>query len=183
MNWGRVFQHIQKESPANSEDIAFLHQSVLVPLDETELAEVNAGQRNPFPPSDPLLDRYSPFDPARWVIPQRQFPQSFVHFLQWSNGGNFINGERELGIFDPASIREYLLAYHIPEYMPGAVPFALDGGGGFYLFDMRSDPVDGEYPIVFSRSGSLGWDEDDHALIAHSFIEVCATATDPNELL
>ena len=90
-----------------------------------------------------------------------------------------MNGDREFGMFDPKSIREYLLSYQLPEYMPGAVPFALDGGGGFYLFDMRAFPIDGEFPIVFAHSGSLGWDEDDHVVVASTFNEACRGSTHP----
>ncbi len=49
-----------------------------------------------------------------------------------------------------------MLAYHVPEYMPLAVPFAFNGGGTFYMFDMRSPPVNGEYPIVCCGSGRWG---------------------------
>ena len=183
IDWEAIFEDITTEAPATDGDIEFLQQSVLAPLTEIEVAEVNASQRNPFRPGEPGYDEYKPNDPSCWAISQRRFPPTFIEFLRWSNGGNFVNGEREFGMFDPKEIREYLLSYEIPEYMPGAVPFALDGGGGFFLFDMRNEPVDGEYPIVFSHSSSLGWDEEDHATLAKSFVEACTDPTDPNDEL
>lgn len=179
-DWGAIFQNVRKEAPATDEDIAYLQHSVLAPLTEAEIAEVNKSQQNPFPLSDPLFDKYQPFDPTRWVIPQRQFPIAFVEFLRWSNGGEFNNGVWEFGMFDPKTIRGNLLSYQLPEYMPGAVPFAFDGCGGFFLFDMRDEPVDGEYPIVLSHSGSLGWDEDDHFVIANSFVQACTASIGPS---
>ncbi|QDU94092.1 SMI1/KNR4 family protein [Lignipirellula cremea] len=138
VDWEAIFQDITKESPATNDDIAFLQEAALAPLTEDEIVEINATQ-NPYPASNPLYNEYEPFDPTGWVIPQRKFPDSFVDCLRWSNGGNFVNGEREFGMFGPEEIRQYLLSYQLPEYMPGAVPFALDGGGGFFLFDMRNE--------------------------------------------
>jgi hypothetical protein len=70
-----------------------------------------------------------------------------------------------------------MLAYEIPQYMPGAVPFAFDGGGTFYLFDMRCDPSDGEYPIVFCNAGALFWEDAIH--VAETFPGACQGRTDP----
>ena len=66
------------------------------------------------------------FDPMTWRFPEYPLPESYLDLLQWSNGANCVNGEREFGFFsavDPQhSIRAMLLAYHVPEYMPLAVP-------------------------------------------------------------
>lgn len=172
MDWEKVFQYVAKEIPASNDDITYLQESVLSPLTEEEICEINSQQKNPFPVSDPLHEKYRPFDPSKWNIPMRPFPETFVAFLTWSNGGNFLTGEREFDMFGTMSIRKYLLAYQIPEYMPGAVPFAFDGCGGFYLFDMREVMIDGEYPIVMVNSGSLGWDQEDAIRIADTFSEV-----------
>jgi hypothetical protein len=170
MDWERLFHCVDKEAPASDDDIAYLQESVLSPLTESEIAEINAGQSNPFPLSDPLHANYKPFDPSKWQIPRRRFPESFVEFLRWSNGGNFERGEWLFNMFPTSGIRDFLLAYQIPEYMPGAIPFAFDGAGGFYLFDMRDAPVDGEYPIVSAHAGDLGWEDDDRKL-ADTFLQ------------
>ncbi len=65
------------------------------------------------------------------------------------------------------------------EYLREAVPFAFDGGGGFYLFDMRREPVEGEYAIVYSHAGSLGWDDDDCTFVAESFPAACRGTAHP----
>ncbi len=181
--WDALFEHGTRERPATESDIEYLIHSTLAPLSEIEIVELRTNQRNPFPRSHSLYHSYEPFDPSRWELPKRTFPASFIDFLRWSNGGNFVNGHREFGMFDPQSIREYLLAYNIPEYMSGAIPFALDGGGGFFLFDMRQDLHGGEYPIAFSHSGNLGWEHDEYAIIAASFAEACSDPTDPNSAL
>jgi hypothetical protein len=64
--------------------------------------------------------------------------------------------------------------------MPGSLPFAFDGKGCFYLFDMRSGSVEGEYPVLFTGSGNLGYD--DAVRVAESFVETCNGTTDPADL-
>ncbi|MAX35765.1 MAG: SMI1/KNR4 family protein [Gimesia sp.] len=171
MDWENVFQYVAKDIPATVDDITYLQKSVLAPLTKSEIVEINSQQQNPFSVSDPLHEKYQTIDPSKWDIPMRQFPDAFVAFLEWSNGGNFLRGEREFNMFCTKSIRGYLLAYQIPAYMPGAVPFAFDGGREFYLFDMREEMNDGEYPILMAHSESLGWDQDDAIRIADTFIE------------
>src|SRR5215472_6681118 len=106
---------------------------------------------------------YKPFDPSVWVMPTRPLPPQYLSLLKWSNGAWCRSGEREFGFFptfdaNGCGVRESMLAYHVPQYMPGALPFAFNGGGTFYLFDMREDAVGGEYPVVCCHAGSLSWD-------------------------
>jgi hypothetical protein len=100
-------------------------------------------------------------------------PPSFRTFLAWSNGGLFARGASEIGVFGTAHMREYLLADCVPEWMPGATPFAFDGGGSFYMFDMRRMPLAGEYPVLRVRAGSLGYDPDDCRRVADGFPAAC----------
>lgn len=181
MDWKNVFDHVILAAPATNADIEYLQSGVLAPLTSEEIANATSRQRNPFPVSNSLHATYKPFDPAKWTLPGRRFPSAFVDLLRWSNGGNFTNGERELGVFGTASLREFLLSYELPEYMRGAVPFAFDGGGGFYLFDMRADPQGDEFPIVFSHSGSLGWGEDEHISVAATFLDACLGTSHPRD--
>src|SRR5690606_32705788 len=106
-----------------------------------------------------------------WSLPRFQTPASYAAFLQWSNGGWGMTGEREFGFLSMADVRSYLLNYEFPLYLPQIVPFALDGGGTFYAFDARQLLVDGEYPIVGVPSGSLFFD--DLKPIADSFLACC----------
>lgn len=75
-----------------------------------------------------------------------------------------------------------MLAYHLPEYMPGALPIAFNGGGTFYLFDMREPAKKGEYPVVCSHSGKLGWDTDECVRIADSFLSACQGSVNVDDL-
>ena len=164
MNWLNIFDETQTEAGATEEEIAQFVSEVCSPLTSSEIAEVNASQINPFPKSHALYNTYKPFDPEYWLIPRKPLPPSYLDFLRWSNGGWCRTGEREFGFF-PANdltggLRAMLLAYHVPQYMPLALPFAFNGGGVFYLFDMREEGKNGEYPIVSSHAGNIGWEED-----------------------
>lgn len=174
-SWDTFFDKSSKKVGASSELIAKFRRTALHPLSTKEVAGVKASQQNPFPSTDPLHSVYKPFDARKWVMPTFGFPQSYLSFLQWSNGGSFIKGGREFGFF-PAidsrcGVRAMMLSYHIPEYMKYGVPFAFDGAGTFYLFDMREPPLDDEFPIVLAHAGSLGWDEDDYEILAHGFVK------------
>ena len=144
-------------------------ETALAPLTLEEISWITAGLTEPW------------VHPAEWVIPNRSFPESYLSFLRWSNGGSFFVGRRKFDMFLPTDkIREYLLCYWIPMKMPGTVPFSFDGGGNFYLFDMRSEPSDGEFPIVFAPSAGMGWSEGyHHVVVARSFLEACRGTTDP----
>ena len=173
-SWETFFDTCAKADGATSDLIAEFQQSALQPLSAEEIAQVNASQQNPFPKSNPLHSLYKPSDAGNWVMPTFAFPDSYISFLRWSNGGNFTKGGREFGFFPAVDsgcgVRAMMIAYHIPEYMKYAVPFAFDGAGTFYLFDMRQPPVNDEFPIVLSHAGSLGWDEGDYELLAESFV-------------
>jgi hypothetical protein len=74
-----------------------------------------------------------------------------------------------------------MLAYHVPEYVFGAVPFAFNGAGTFYMFDMRRPAVGDEYPIVCAGAGDLGSD-DDCALVAGTFLAACSGGIDVDSI-
>jgi hypothetical protein len=150
--WANLFAEAHPTTGAAPSDLDRLLQALAAPLAAAEVAAIEAAHSRDA--------TYRRFDPANWPIPDRPLPASYRDFLPWSDGGSFRNGSRRFDPFLSAdALREYLLAYHVPHYMPGALPFAMDGGGNFYLFDLRSDPVDGEYPIFFAPAGDLGWDD------------------------
>jgi hypothetical protein len=66
--------------------------------------------------------------------------------------------------------------------MPMAMLFDLNGGGTFYIFDLRTQAIHGEYPIVASHAGSPGWNSDDCWFVAGSFQEACVGANNIDEL-
>lgn len=71
---------------------------------------------------------------------------------------------------------DFVTEYEFGEYMPGALPVALDGGGGFYCLDTRTAPNDGMQPVVWSHSGNLGWRADEVRAIAADFESLLSDA-------
>jgi len=171
MDWKSLFETCVLVPGATQEQIELCEASVFAPLTRAECAELVAVQQNPFRPTDSLHAHWKPVDPEKWQLPTGRLPPSFLDLLRWSDGPNCLVGKREFQFFGTASLREMLLAYQVPEYMPGSVPFAFNGGGIFTLFDMRQPPIAGEYPILVASSGNL--DYVDAVKIAESFPEVC----------
>jgi len=121
-------------------------------------------------------------DAAKWELPRGDLPRNYLAFLQWSNGGAFRKGTKWFDpIFQTEEVRGYLLAYDLPERMPGVLPFAFDGGGTFYIFDMRQPPRDGEYPVLVSHASNLGFGASRQ--IGVTFLEACQARDDPMSLL
>jgi hypothetical protein len=181
IDWSSVFDEAYPVAGASTADINRFVATVGQPLSQDEIDEINRFQATHFDPS------WRRFDPSLWVIPNRALPSSYLEFLQWCNGGEFRAGERWFQ-FRPAldpnfGVRTCLLAYYLPQYMPGALPFAMNGGGMFYLFDMRQPEQRGEYPIVCSHSNCLGWDADDCVQIAQSFEDACRGVIDVDDLM
>lgn len=159
MDWSTVFEYRNPRPGATHRQLADFAIQVRRPPTDQEIAEVAARQRNPWRPGDPLHAPYRPIDANRWRMPDRPLSPDYLALLAWSNGGDFRTGDREFQLSPtdgPDGVRATMLAYELPEYMPGAVPFAFNGGGVFYLFDMRQ-PGDGECPVVAAHAGSLGW--------------------------
>lgn len=174
IEYDKIFSWMDKEKPAKEVDIECLKFKTLLPMTQSEIDETNHSHW------DHIKDSRQEFDSSKWEIPKGTFPNSFVNFLRWSNGGYFENGERNFSpFFSPAEIRQMLLAYEFPEYMQGAVPFAFDGGGVFYIFDMRKEPADGEYNIYMAGSGALFWE--DAVFVAETFNELINGNTAPYE--
>ena len=173
MDWLSVFDEVHPVSGASAKAIRQFVATLGRPLSAAEVKAIVASQRNPFPKGDPLYTAYRPFDPTTWRLPQRPLPQSYLSFLQWSNGGWCRSGARAFDFFGAGTVRQMLLAYHLPEYMPDALPFAWNGDGIFYLFDMRQQPVADEYPIVCAQAGNLGWTVRKCGYVADAFPAAC----------
>jgi SMI1 / KNR4 family (SUKH-1) len=182
MDWPSVFDETIPEPGATEAELHHFVVTVGQLLSAAEVAEVNRSQTNPFPKGDPLHGAYRPFDPSHWILPNRPLPPDYLEFLRWSNGGWCRSGDREFGFFPTAEVRGMILAYHLPQYMPLALPFAFNGAGTFYLFDMREEAVAGEYPIVCAHTGNLGWGPDECYLVARSFVGACRGKENVDEL-
>jgi hypothetical protein len=185
IDWRTVLDEIyQQEAGLSEDDLKTFVSSVTRPLSESEVRELQAKQVNPFRASDPLHKLWKPFDIAAWTLPQRELPQRYLEFLRFANGAECRTGERAFGFFSAlGDVRAMILAYEFPEYMPGTLPFALNGGGVFYIFDMREPAVQGEYPVLCAHAGNLGLEPDCFVKVADSFLEICQGRINVEELL
>ncbi|MDK8180314.1 SMI1/KNR4 family protein [Paenibacillus sp. UMB4589-SE434] len=182
MNWKSVFEVRYQELPGVTEqELEHVLDNWNKPLSKDEIIEISGRQRNPFPKSDPMHHLFQPFDPSKWSIPRKRLPATYLDLLRYSNGGEFANGERHFQFFSADELRVMLLAYEFPQYMPGAVSFAMDGCGHHYAWDMRSDQEQTEYPILVTHSGNLGYEDAVH--IAGTFIELCKGTISVEDLL
>ena len=141
INWENVFEEQIGRPPGLSEDaIAEFVATVQQPLSDDELLMLEAHKTAP-----------------RWKMPDGPLSPQYLSLLRWSDGGEFRNGERLIQFFpalDPDhGVRVMMLLYDVPELFPGLLPFAFNGSGIFYAFDMRLRPLDGEYPIVAAECG------------------------------
>ncbi len=155
-------------------------------LDVLTVSELNAYLQAAF--NDEEVARLSPFLDAVRVASLagssptiRDLPNSYIDLLAISNGGGIAVGDREIAYFAKDSMRNYMIDYQFPVYMPYALPFGLNGGGVFYIFDMRKPAIDGEFPILAVSSGNLCYD--DAPTIAHSIPELIADQTNVEDLL
>ena len=173
IQWEACFQEqIHKRKGANNTSIKRFVASVLMPLSTSDLDSCrhDSSVKAKIIKRPPKLS--SPEDPERWIIPSGPLPPAYLSFLRWSNGGEFRNGDRLLQFFGTSGdngVREMMLAYRVPYWAPGLLPFAFDGGGVFYAFDMRYRPHKGEYQIVTAESGYAHTPFDLEA----TFIEAC----------
>jgi hypothetical protein len=181
MIWSSLFTASFPVEGASEDELRTLVAALSKPLSEEEISAVNALQSNAFLASDPLHRHCAAADARDWRIPTNPLPPAYLDILRWSNGGSFWSGDRRFDPFFSASeIRPYLVGYQMPQFMPDAIPFAFDGGGNFYLFDMRRPSIGGEYPILFVGSGNLGYN--DAVLVATSFVEACRGSSDPSQV-
>lgn len=165
-NWNNVFEEkIERRRGLSEAGIARFVATVMQPISDEEV-------------------KYRLGDNAsRWKLPEGPLPRSYLSFLRWSDGGEFRNGNRLIQFF-PAldrsdGVRIMMLLYAVPEYLPGLLPFASNGGGVFYAFDMRMRPAaNGEYPIVAAECG--------HAhtpfFLTSSFRKTCGARTSIDDL-
>jgi hypothetical protein len=175
--WPLVFGLAVARPGASQPQIEQLLDSIVQPLSEDEINRLeNVLQRNPFPPGDPMREKYVLSNAARLVMPRRRLPESYVDFLGWSNGGRFRNGMREMAIFPCAGVREMMLLGLFPAVVPGVVPFAKHKSD--YLgFDTAADPTSGEFPVVY-----VPHDNPDPVRMASGFREFCEGTSDPEEM-
>ena len=181
LDWLQIFDEVYKENGVSEKDITTLVEQIGLPLSEDEIHHINVTQRNPYPINNPLYNYYKPLDPTKWVIPDKPLPSSYLDFLRWSNGGWFRTEEREFDFFSTLDLRSIQLGAAFPQYMPNVIPFASDGGGNYYVFDMREKAIDEEYPIFIVDTSNLGFE--DAKFLAPAFVEACKGLTKTSDVL
>ncbi|MFC0348213.1 SMI1/KNR4 family protein [Undibacterium danionis] len=187
MNWNTIFTDSAERPGASEIELRDLLRTLFAPLSFDEISATRKqASHNPFNENDLLHVSFRTFDPKLWTLPTFEIPVSLLEFLRFSNGGDFSNEDRHFQFF-PAlhptnGLRAMLLAYEFPEYMPMGLPFAFNGGGTFYIFDMRGHSSTGDYPIVASHASSLGWDSDECWFVANSLEEACRGKTNIDDL-
>src|SRR5262245_58990573 len=97
-NWAAAFDRADRNPPLPTDLMTAVSASVTAPLDRDERAALAAEDA-------PDLDR--------WLFPDRPLPPSYLAFLGWSNGGFFLNGDRELQMLAAEELRPYLLDYRL----------------------------------------------------------------------
>jgi len=168
VDWTTIFAEVnRKEDGLDPQALAAALAGIQRPFERDEIEEMLAIE----PEIDSLQNSLARVE-DRW-------PDSWLSFLSWSNGGDFINGDRAFqDMLSVDQVREYTTCYGVAALLPGAIPFAMDGGGSLYMFDTREAPISGEYPIVFCHSSEIidGWDA--VTALENSFLVCCRATTD-----
>lgn len=172
--WSSLFTEQYPVAGVSERELQAVTATLFAPITDDEAVQIRAS-RSVLIDGTPAV---APSEPRNWWLPRGSLPASYLDFLRWSNGGSFLNGERRFDPFLPAStLRETLLSHAFPQFMPLTLPFASNGGGCFYAFDMRQSPLNGEYPILFVSLGNLSYD--DAVPVANSFPEACRGSVNP----
>lgn len=111
-------------------------------------------------------------------FPVTKLCDKYISFLKESNGGGFLNGDREYQWFSSEEVKDFYYSYKFNIFMPFAFPFALDGNGSFYLFNLRR--LDNKVYTV--SASNMGWDEEECYILAESFCEMLEQKTRIDEI-
>jgi hypothetical protein len=178
--WSNLFESGQPEPGGTEDQLRELLESISRPLSAVELDNAAAFfQQNPYPPSDPANDHYVGPNPANWVMPFRGLPESYLAFLRWSNGGTFHNGKRHIKFWSDLGPRRMMMRYFFPEFAPLVIPFASNPGtGDWYGFDTSSEPIAGEFPVVYIHHEIIR----EYMVLAPTFPDFCRGTEDPEKL-
>lgn len=98
-------------------------------------------------------------------FPICDLPEDYLELLKESNGGGFLKGEREYQMLSISEIMDFYEIYSFSEFMPYALPFAMDGCGDFYLFNLRWEDTN----VYRVPANDLDWEEYNSFAVAFSF--------------
>ena len=103
-----------------------------------------------------------------------ELPLEFIELLNYSNGGGIINGEREFGYFDLATIREMYMSYGFLIWAPNFLPIAFNGGGKFYTYKFNDTA---ENPLIYLVPSDCIGDDDSSVILGNTLEEVLSKTT------
>lgn len=114
-----------------------------------DAAAIRVGMAEPVRFPEVLID-YCAGDVEALALDAARLPRSEI-----------LEADPEFGILGSDMV-DYFDSYGFDEWMPGAWPLALDGGGGFFCLDLRDVAAgraanDGSAAVVWSHAGNLGW--------------------------
>jgi hypothetical protein len=91
----------------------------------------------------------------------RELPDDYVDFIQQFNGAGIMYRDAwYTRVWRIQDIPTWSGAYGFTNAsMPGAVPFADDGGGEAFVFDVRPSRPEGAYPVFAVGYVAIGWGE------------------------
>ena len=180
IDWHAVFDEKDLSPPATSDELVCLQDDLVRSPSQQEIESVLRSQSNPWPSSHPLHMGWQPVSPVDWSMPGVPLPSAYLDFLRRANGGWTRRGQREFSFFPSSQVREFLLSYGFPRWMPGAIPLGLDGGGLFAVLDARQGPA-AEYPVLVVAAGVLDFAES--APLGAGFVEFCMGTTSLADVL
>lgn len=167
--WVPSFDEAWRRPGATPAQLRELEASISAPLSAEELGRLDR-------------DRTAlPSDPRGWCLPSGPLPRSYLDLLAWSNGGEFLSGERRFQFLSTAELRTEMLSYRVPAHMPGMLPIGLNGGGTLYFLDIDRQ-IGGEAPVLAASASDLGTDPDQCWQIAASLPDACAGTIDVDDL-
>lgn len=186
-DWSSLFDEVHAQPGASDAEILGLIEAVKQPLSVVELEQIKVKHRHLAEMIARLAAKHggSGFtlkEPAKWKLPRKALPQTYLDFLRWSNGGSFRKGAKWFDpVFRTDEVRSFLLGYDLPQYLPGVLPFAFDGSGTFYVLDLRRPPQVGEYPVRIAHASNLCFRASRQ--IGATFLDACRLTDDPMDLL
>ena len=133
-----------------------------------------------------ILQKHMPLNEVEQLsdyFQNRILPTSYSEFLRYCNIVEMMNGERYFQFLSLHDTRAYSIAYMFPKWLNEGITFAMNGGGIHYVFDMRKEIQNGEYPIYAVSSGNLGWGEREAFFLGNSFLDVLTDNSDVERIL
>lgn len=136
--------------PATPKQIHDLIQDLRTPLSPSECHKIDEAAKNP----------YRDIKSSNWVLPPYLPPKSYLQYLTCENGGQYDSNDHDFILFGTKDLKSTMLGYHVPEYMPKALPFGGDGGGSFYFFDMRNKEERETGEVTLDSKAPIGVESD-----------------------